>query len=487
MAPTSLATAALAIGRPSSGVIHVLGNPVGVAVASPWFGVPGKIEVTAVLPVGLTVFPPLIDRPAILAQGWRVTSLTVGSPAFTAPTLKQRQLIRFGDLVVGPPALGAPVFARVIYGIHAINIAIGSPVVGVPAMKRVVALTPTLLSTGSPAIGRPLQARANYAMTAVGATAGSPAIAVPGMTWNPVFGPFPILIGRPEIGGPTLRQRHQLLGYDLWTEPPTSSFDEVPPPDFTVFDKNPEVICLTDRDDPTSMPAIHANYNADFDLELWPGPNLVGRTDPTPGPAQIIEVDPPFSLAGQKLKLTIEVPLAVKDDGALVIDMKSPLVVNDQGQLVIDIDALLGPLNAAVFGLSSSLTGAAGSINSQLGGVARDVSELKARMLTAEQKISLNTGNIANQATEIYDVWAGATPLGIYRSVLGTTNFTVGPPAFGVPSFTPNPLTTGNITAASPVIGVPTMGLNILGAESIYLHSPVIGRPWIGTIRPPSK
>jgi hypothetical protein len=517
----SLAPTALAIGSPRVGGKQTLPSPLGFSVGSPVLGTPstapvqhltafdlslGRPDIAPVAPVltvtpkftaiGFAVAPPVIDRPSLLLPYVAPIPLTVGPPTFTAPTLRQHHYMLAFDKVVAPPALGQPALARLVYGMTAIDVAVLPPALGTPAMKRVVGLSAQPLTVGSPVLGRPLEARFMYAMTAqslaptVGPVLGSPLVGT-----NPVFHPLSILIARPDLGGPTMTQVQRIRSANLTVHSPEfGGPPNLPPlPVFFAFDQNPEVICLVDRDDPTSMPSIHANYNAFFELECWPGPNLVGRTDPGRGPAQIIWAQPPLALAEQKLGLDLANPLVVEPDGSLAVEIKAPLVIDGDGSLVIDQDALLGKINEALFGIS----GAAATTTTTLGGIARDIAELKGRMDAVEKRASANSSQISFQKIEISDLqaqvsytyqatvnWAASFPPG--TNVDGTTdwsgvlaaragafgaypttrslsiiptynvNFILGPPSFGVPVMKVG-ARVPNFTVASPEIGKPLM------------------------------
>jgi hypothetical protein len=62
----------------------------------------------------------------------------------------------------------------------------------------------------------------------------------------------------------------------------------------------PQVVCLTHRDEPEIMEALHTNLNVAFVLELQPH-SLVGRSDDGVGPAQRITVVSPLLLVDKTL------------------------------------------------------------------------------------------------------------------------------------------------------------------------------------------
>jgi hypothetical protein len=480
--------------------------------------------------LGIGVASPVIDRPVLTLKPPGPLDVITASPAFGGPALGQKHQISPFDKVVASPDIGGPGLARVLYSFGPNDINVGSPVFTAPVMRSNYGLISTSLTVGSPVLGQPLQARTKYAFTALDAIAGSPGFTIPTLTWNNAFHPLPIVVGKPALGGPALKQHQESRPFGITTASPV-----IDAPLFVGFDLNPAVVLYTDRGDPTSMTAIHSNFNADFGLELSAGSNLVGRTDPDVGIAQIIRVMPPFVLEKQKLsidmvallkappvaltddgELTLDVdpPLIIDDDGSLAIDMYPPLVLDDHGRLAIDTTTLLSKINEAVFGV----TGAANAAGVQLSGAQRDIAELKSRMTAVEKTSATNAAMVTYLQAEVHECWRamsvmfsalppaydsgtntytwtawtnqspyftkGSIENVIARAPLSATNFFTAGAAFGVPMMAQGIPTLG-FTPASPTIDVPVMTQQLGDPIGLTSLPPAISIPRIATMRPP--
>jgi hypothetical protein len=480
--------------------------------------------------LGITVASPVIDRPVLALRPAGPLDLITASPVLGGPALGQTHQIRPFDKVVASPDIGGPGLARVLYSFGPNDINVGSPLFTAPVMRSNYGFISTSLTVGSPVFGQPLQAAAKYTLTAQGATAGSPGFTIPTLTWNNAFHPLPIEVAKPSLGGPALKQHQESRPFGITTASPV-----IGAPLFVGFDLNPAVVLYTDRGDPTSMTAIHSNFNANFGLELSAGSNLVGRTDPDVGIAQIIRVEPPLVLAKQKLsfdmvallkappvvltddgELTLDVdpPLIIDDDGSLAIEMYPPLVIDDHGRMAIDTTTLLSKINDAVFGV----TGVANAAGVQLSGAQRDIAELKARMAAVEKTSASNAAMVAYLQAEVHECWRamsvmfsalppaydsgtntytwtawtnqspyftkGSIENVMARAPLATMNFLTAAPAFGVPIIAQG-ISMPGFTPTSPAIGVPIMTQRLGDPIGFTLSPPAISIPRIATMRPP--
>jgi hypothetical protein len=189
----------------------------------------------------------------------------------------------------------------------------------------------------------------------------------------------------------------------------------------------PQVVCLTHRDDPEIMEALHTNYNVAFSLEVQPN-SLVGRTSPGVGAVERINVVPPLLLI----------------DKSLNIDQ----TFNDD-----QFAAILARLAAVEIKAQAALDG---------------VATVAANLATAVDALTALTSTVVTLQAQVKF-------LNTFVSLgSGVEDVTVARPQIGSPILRLGAVVAASLAVQSPGLGIPIMNPN-------FAISVSIGRPTFGT------
>jgi hypothetical protein len=190
----------------------------------------------------------------------------------------------------------------------------------------------------------------------------------------------------------------------------------------------PQVVCLTHRDDPDIMEALHTNYNVAFSLEVQPN-SMVGRVSPGVGAVE---------------RISVVAPLLLTPDKTLALDT----TFNDD-----QFAAILARLAAVEIKAQAAIDGIANLV-ANLATVVDTLTALSSTVITLQAQVKfLNT--FASLGSGVADV-------------------AVAHPAIGSPMLRLGAVVTASLTVQSPALGAPVMNPN-------FAISVSVGRPMFGT------